>query len=176
MALINCPECGKQISNKASQCIHCGFPLKHDNSDPSMQHTTIRSTRKANSIMPAFSICKTCGWHIPDGMGFCPKCANLINSTDHVPATAKKSRPPLDDVTVKALGIIFCLLLILCLVGSCSSRNTDISKIKFKSDLTCGWCGRVIRAGGRNIHATSSNGGLSIICDYCGHSNSILDR
>ena len=27
MALIKCPECGKDISNKAKACIHCGFPL-----------------------------------------------------------------------------------------------------------------------------------------------------
>lgn len=27
MALIKCPECGKEISDKAPACIHCGFPL-----------------------------------------------------------------------------------------------------------------------------------------------------
>lgn len=27
MALIICPECGREISNKAPQCIHCGYPL-----------------------------------------------------------------------------------------------------------------------------------------------------
>ena len=27
MALIKCPECGKEISDKASACINCGFPL-----------------------------------------------------------------------------------------------------------------------------------------------------
>ena len=27
MALIICPECGKQISNKAKACVHCGNPL-----------------------------------------------------------------------------------------------------------------------------------------------------
>lgn len=27
MALISCPECGKQISDQASACIHCGYPL-----------------------------------------------------------------------------------------------------------------------------------------------------
>lgn len=27
MALIKCPECGKEISNKAKCCIHCGYPL-----------------------------------------------------------------------------------------------------------------------------------------------------
>ncbi len=27
MALIKCPECGKEVSDKAPQCIHCGYPL-----------------------------------------------------------------------------------------------------------------------------------------------------
>jgi len=27
MALINCPECNKQVSDKAEQCIHCGYPI-----------------------------------------------------------------------------------------------------------------------------------------------------
>ena len=27
MALTNCPECGKEVSSLAKQCIHCGFPL-----------------------------------------------------------------------------------------------------------------------------------------------------
>ena len=27
MALIKCPECGKEVSDKAPACIHCGFPL-----------------------------------------------------------------------------------------------------------------------------------------------------
>lgn len=27
MALIKCPECGKEISDRAPACIHCGFPL-----------------------------------------------------------------------------------------------------------------------------------------------------
>lgn len=29
MSLINCPECGKEISDKSSQCIHCGYPLNN---------------------------------------------------------------------------------------------------------------------------------------------------
>lgn len=27
MALINCPECGKEISDKSNVCIHCGYPI-----------------------------------------------------------------------------------------------------------------------------------------------------
>lgn len=28
MSLIKCPECGKDISDKSKQCIHCGFSLE----------------------------------------------------------------------------------------------------------------------------------------------------
>jgi len=28
VALIKCPECGKDISDKSAVCIHCGFPLE----------------------------------------------------------------------------------------------------------------------------------------------------
>ena len=28
MALIKCPECNKEISDKAEKCIHCGYPLR----------------------------------------------------------------------------------------------------------------------------------------------------
>ncbi len=28
MSLINCPECGKEISDKNDKCIYCGYPLK----------------------------------------------------------------------------------------------------------------------------------------------------
>lgn len=27
MALIVCPECGKEVSDKSEFCIHCGYPL-----------------------------------------------------------------------------------------------------------------------------------------------------
>lgn len=28
MALINCPECGKEISDKSEKCVHCGYPVR----------------------------------------------------------------------------------------------------------------------------------------------------
>lgn len=28
MALIKCPECGKEISDKSKQCMHCGYPIQ----------------------------------------------------------------------------------------------------------------------------------------------------
>lgn len=42
MALITCPECGKQISDKAEHCIGCGYPLKYmaDQESPQIQEDT----------------------------------------------------------------------------------------------------------------------------------------
>lgn len=33
MALIKCPECGKEISDQAASCPNCGCPMKETNSD-----------------------------------------------------------------------------------------------------------------------------------------------
>lgn len=30
MALIKCPECGREISNRAESCPHCGFPIREE--------------------------------------------------------------------------------------------------------------------------------------------------
>ena len=32
MALINCPECSKQISSSTPQCPHCGYPINQKQS------------------------------------------------------------------------------------------------------------------------------------------------
>lgn len=52
MALVNCPKCGKMVSDQAKQCPHCGADL----------------TKK-----PPF-LCKECGAKIPEGASACPNC------------------------------------------------------------------------------------------------------
>jgi hypothetical protein len=44
--LIKCPECGKEISDKAPQCIHCGFPLSNINTNKNISenHCLINET------------------------------------------------------------------------------------------------------------------------------------
>ena len=52
MALIRCPECGKQISSKAKACPHCGYPLD-DVIKPNEEELVIEPLleRKKSSIM-----------------------------------------------------------------------------------------------------------------------------
>lgn len=37
MAIIKCPECGQEISDKAELCVHCGYPLKNHNDNNNYQ-------------------------------------------------------------------------------------------------------------------------------------------
>ena len=48
MALIACPDCGKDISSNAQSCIHCGAPI---NAQPPQnpQVTKVTATRSAGS-------------------------------------------------------------------------------------------------------------------------------
>ncbi len=47
MALIKCPECGKEISDKAPKCIHCGYPLKKEPKKEEKVEPKPKQTKKA---------------------------------------------------------------------------------------------------------------------------------
>lgn len=50
MALIKCPECSGQVSDKATVCIHCGYPLQ----DYKSQNTIKLNTTKSNITKSKF--------------------------------------------------------------------------------------------------------------------------
>lgn len=60
MALIHCPECGKEISDKAEKCIHCGHVMKEQ---PKI-------------------ICEDCGNEIPEDATVCPTCGCPLTSIE----------------------------------------------------------------------------------------------
>lgn len=44
MALIKCPECGREISDTADHCVHCGYPMKKAvNENQEAQNLTVES-------------------------------------------------------------------------------------------------------------------------------------
>lgn len=62
MALVNCPECGKSISDKSKNCINCGYPLNEIKSEESEQiqlYTICPACNHKNE--PGTFICKNCG-------------------------------------------------------------------------------------------------------------------
>ena len=64
MALIQCSECGKQISSNAESCPHCGNPIqKKHTTIPSYENKTVRVTcwglGGSNAIVEKLMIVKT---------------------------------------------------------------------------------------------------------------------
>ena len=53
MALITCPECGKQISDKALACIHCGCPMEEKKSSTvyTGNYQVVLTKKCSNSMM-----------------------------------------------------------------------------------------------------------------------------
>ena len=62
MAIINCPECGNQISDKAKKCVHCGKVFEEN-------------TTELNEM-----ICEECGNAIPELSKECPNCGCSVSS------------------------------------------------------------------------------------------------
>ena len=55
MALISCPECGKEFSDRAVSCPNCGFPVSEMESD---QEETLLNEIYENHKINAFSAIK----------------------------------------------------------------------------------------------------------------------
>ena len=85
MALIKCPECGNEISDKAQQCIHCGYPI------PKSNEKIIITTSKAP--------CPKCGanWHIIEGDNdVCKACGHIFGKEQIIqrkPTSSTQSLP-----------------------------------------------------------------------------------
>lgn len=59
MALIECPECGGKVSDKAPACIHCGYPLQEPKEEQVQQIQYCPYCGKPNNIESTF--CGYCG-------------------------------------------------------------------------------------------------------------------
>ncbi len=55
MALINCPECGKEISDTAKNCINCGYVLKEE-SNTAQPQTVIIAPQKGMSAKKSLNV------------------------------------------------------------------------------------------------------------------------
>ena len=77
MALIPCPECGRQISDKAPTCPRCGCP--------------------ANSFVPAK--CAECGHQLKDAAETCPQCGCPGAVPASAPLQADAGPPPVSPAT-----------------------------------------------------------------------------
>lgn len=91
--LIKCPECGKEVSDKATNCIHCGYPLP-----------PVEAPRKI-SIAPSptptkrapVKRCRKCGAMYPAEDEGCPSCGKsggrIMKEHHSIMPTDEKPKP-----------------------------------------------------------------------------------
>ena len=84
MALIKCPECEKEISDKASACIYCGFPLlknEDNNSNQKLEKEdrfNIILNSNYNKIEPIKLIMELKGISLSDSKDIVDNCPVVI--------------------------------------------------------------------------------------------------
>lgn len=81
MALVNCKECGQQISDSAASCPHCGAPVARE------------------------SFCQRCGGKMPANATFCPHCGAPVSPDLRAPYEKDKIVAGLLAIFLGGLGI-----------------------------------------------------------------------
>ena len=66
MAIISCPNCGKQISDKAKACPGCGYVLEMEEKED-----------KTEKIL-----CEECGFELSADMDTCPNCGCPVSKRE----------------------------------------------------------------------------------------------
>ena len=94
MALIRCPECGKQISDKAAICVGCGFPI-HDyifENQKQSEESKSDDNDSASNVNNGLEECPYCGEKVSSEDEYCEACGMRL-----VPYRRKKKPTPTDD-------------------------------------------------------------------------------
>lgn len=67
MALINCPECGKEVSDMATACPNCGMPINKNNASNEVQKVEVTnqdysSGKKTGLIIVVIGVILLIAW------------------------------------------------------------------------------------------------------------------
>ncbi len=113
MALIKCPECEQEISDKAKKCIHCGKVLIEE----------VQTTK----------YCAECGKEIPFDSQECPFCGCPVEqekpenpAVAQIAVKAKKNNKPL-IIVVAIVAVVIIVVLIIRFVGSTLNEDEQLA-------------------------------------------------
>lgn len=102
MALIKCPNCGTDVSEKAKQCPNCGETLQ---------------TQKVEKV------CEECGYELDDNTTICPKCGCPVPESEEQKKTRKKKKIIISVIAI--LVVILALIAIVCVVKVTNQKKAE---------------------------------------------------
>lgn len=124
MALINCPECGKEISDKAERCPGCGKDLKE--------------LLRVNADKPS-ALCEECGAEISEGSSTCPNCGCPVpsSSSDVAPQKVEITgvNLPKAKKSTKKVIIAIAIVLALAVIGTITGIQIHNKKLAEQAKL-----------------------------------------
>lgn len=108
MAMIQCPNCGGDISDKATKCVHCGYEL----------------------VEKEKIYCKECGEELEEGTTVCPKCGCPVEEPllpISAPQPVEVARIKVPKISKKKI-IIATLIALFVIVIGVSSHEAQVQK------------------------------------------------
>ncbi len=113
MALINCPNCGKQVSDKSEKCIYCGEKL-------------IKDDKKH---------CIDCGAELDENITVCPNCGCPVEDENKQKNIERPQQVEVTGVKVAkktkskiGVAIIISIIAIVIVIGATKYKNKKISE------------------------------------------------
>lgn len=168
MALITCPECGKQISDKAPACIHCGYPMQEQPTAaptvPTSKKVAIPSFKEPSpQKIPAIKVVREItGMGLAEAKDFVEQAAPYVIvqdglSQNQAEAIAQKFRN--EGVTVQ--------------IYDSAAPVSIVNPTKDKGKICCPKCGSTeYHAGARGFSIITGfigSGKTMLTCLRCGH-------
>lgn len=125
MGLIKCPECGKEISDKAEICVNCGFPIKnflvkYENYD---KEQVVRSEIGNSSNNPKEEseqnvvFCRVCGEKNNADDNYCKSCASRLYKSNFETAFDDIGNKDKKDSAMSIVSFILSIFGCMCYIG-----------------------------------------------------------
>ena len=115
MSLINCNECGKEISDTSKTCIHCGSPIDKKN------------------------ICNECEKEINNKLKICPYCGNKLKKKININIENKNIFSKIDKKYF-IVGFVILIITIIILLNYVNQNKLDLKKVYEEIECDSYYC------------------------------------